>query len=71
MEIAVIWEIASTVKLVAEVAVEAPVVTAIAPVLAVGGTATIRLVAVAAVTVAGTPLNVTALFTTPGAKPCP
>lgn len=46
-----------TVKLVSEAAVEPPSVTEIGPVVALGGTVTVKLFAVAAVTVAAVPLN--------------
>ena len=52
-------EDASTVKLLLEVAVWLPTVTEIEPVVAPGGTLTIKVVAVAKATVAGTPLNCT------------
>ena len=51
-----------TVKLVGEVVVKPPTVTSIAPVLAPTGTVTVKDVAVAAETVATTPLNLTVLL---------
>ena len=54
--------ICSTVKFVAEVAVDVATVTVIGPVVAPEGTLTVRLFAVAAVTVAGVPLNLMVLL---------
>jgi len=53
---------AVTVKLVAEVAVDPPAVTVIAPLVAVAGTVAISCVEVALVTVAGTLLKLTVLL---------
>jgi hypothetical protein len=55
----VITGICSTVKLAEEVTVDEPTVTVIVPVVAPEGTLTVRLSVVAAVTVAGVPLNLT------------
>ena len=57
--IEVIAGICRTVKLVADVAVDEPTDTVIGPVVAPEGTVTVRLFAVAAVTVARVPLNLT------------
>ena len=62
---------ASTVKLVLEVAVDVPTVTLMGPVVAPVGTVTVRLFAVAAVTVAAVPLNCTVLALGVVLKFCP
>ena len=62
---------ASTVKLLLEFAVEEPTVTEIRPVVAPVGTVTVRLLAVAAVTVAVVPLNFTVLALGVVLKFCP
>ena len=63
----------TTVKFVSEVAVTPPTVTDIGPVVAPEGTVTTSVFAVADLTVAGVPLNRTALALAVGLKPesCP
>ena len=60
--IEVIAGVCRTVKLVADVAVDVPTVTVIGPVVAPDGTDAVKLFAVAVVTDAGVPLNLT-IFT--------
>lgn len=67
----VITGICSTVKFVEEVAVDVPTVTVIGPVVAPEGTLTVRLFAVAAVTVAAVPLNRTVFAPGVALKFCP
>jgi len=67
----VIAGMVSTVKLLLEFAVAVPTVTLIVPVLAPAGTVTVKLFAVAAVTVAVVPLNFTVLELTVVLKFCP
>src|SRR5437870_5377430 len=62
---------AVTVKFVALVAVPPRVVTVIGPVVAPPGTSAVRLVVEAAVTVAGTPLNLTWFSLATGSKLAP
>ena len=59
------------VKLVVEVTLTPPTVTVIGPAVAVGGTVAVRVLAVAAVTVAATPLNFTVLLDVVVLKPDP
>ena len=58
-------------KFVSEVAVTPPTVAEIGPVEAVEGTVTVSVFAVADVTVAGVPLNLTASALDVRLKPCP
>ncbi len=62
---------ASTVKLLREFAVADPTVTLISPVVAPEGTVTVKLLVVAAVTVAVVPLNFTVLALGVVLKFCP
>jgi hypothetical protein len=60
-----------TVKLFGDVAVEVPTVTVMNPLVAPEGTVTVRVVALALKTVAGTPLNFTVFADGVAPKPCP